>query len=406
MRKDPAELITPRILVVDDERQIHASVRLRLGRDYDLEFSFGGRDALEKISANRYDLCIADIHMPKMDGLTFINSARQVDPALGYVILSAFDSDENLRRAIPLQVYDFVPKPLPERHDFELMIPQWVERTRLQRRETFLAQSVDTLAVDRESAHLDREVEYITCEKARLTLRENATSLTTINAHLVSAIAQLAARLKADPALAHVQRNLEEARRTSEAAMAITSEYFASGYSSRDSSPALVNDGLRDGMDLAVRICKAEAANKIIDFKPVESRLTIPSLPGAEFLRTVVPSLSLALSAAAQNTTVGIQANHISRMDFLIKDSRHAGYIWFNRRYALNSHPAVVIQISASSIPLTTAQADAWYLGEYAPEGSLSSRGTVAGVQLCRGLIGLSLAPQSSQFRLVIALPT
>lgn len=406
MRQDPANLITPRILIVDDERQIHASVRLRIGRDYDLEFSFGGSDALEKISANRYDLCIADIHMPKMDGLTFISSARQIDPALGYVILSAFDSDENLRRAIPLQVYEFIPKPLPERNAFESLIPQWVERTRQQRKEIYLAKNADSIALDRESALLEREIEYVTCEKARATVRENSTFLTTINAHLVSAIAQLSPRLRADPGLAHVHRNLEEARRASDAAMAATTGYFDSGYGTRDSSPALAIEVLRDAVSLALKICKAEDANKIIDFKPLDARITLSSMPGAEFLRASVPALSAALSVAPENTTVGVQIEHIARMDAVIKDSRHSGFMWFNRRHALNGHSAAVVTISASSPPLTAAQADAWYRGVYTPAGALSSRGTVAGVQTYRGLIGLSLPPQSSQFRLVIVLPT
>jgi CheY-like chemotaxis protein len=406
MRQDPADLITPRILIVDDERQIHASVRLRIGRDYDLAFSFEGRDALEKISANRYDLCIADIHMPKMDGLTFISSARQIDPALGYVILSAFDSDENLRRAIPLQVYEFIPKPLPERDAFESLIPQWVERTRRQRKEIYLAHNANSIASDREAALLEREIEYITCEKARSTVRENATYLTTINAHLVSAIAQLSPRLRSDSVLAHVHRNLEEARRASDAAMAATTGYFDSGYGTCDSSPALAIEVLRDAISLVLKICKAEATNKIIDFKPLDARITLPSMPGADFLRTTVPALSAALSVAPANTTVGVQVEHIPRMDALIKDSRNAGFMWFNRRHALNGHSAVIVTISASSPPLSAAQADAWYRGEYTPAGALSSRGTVSGVQSFRGLIGLSLPPQSSQFRVVIALPT
>ena len=48
-----AELLTPRILIVDDERQIHASLRLRLGRDYDLVFVFNGHEAMERIQIGR-----------------------------------------------------------------------------------------------------------------------------------------------------------------------------------------------------------------------------------------------------------------------------------------------------------------------------------------------------------------
>src|SRR5690606_19444372 len=119
MSCNPAELITPRILIVDDERQIHASLRLRLGKENDLICCYSASEALEKIANERFDLCFADIHMPHVNGLAFIEAAQKVDPALGFVVLSAFDSEDNLRRAIPLQVLDFLSKPLPDRTGFE-----------------------------------------------------------------------------------------------------------------------------------------------------------------------------------------------------------------------------------------------------------------------------------------------
>ncbi|MDZ4820438.1 MAG: response regulator, partial [Planctomycetota bacterium] len=129
MSSTPADPLMPSILIVDDERQIHASLRLRLGRNCDLVYCLDAREALEKIQHSKFDLCFADIHMPHMDGFAFIEAARERDPALGYVLLSAFDTDENLRRTIPLQVYDFISKPLPERQGFESKIQEWVDRT-------------------------------------------------------------------------------------------------------------------------------------------------------------------------------------------------------------------------------------------------------------------------------------
>src|SRR5436853_5835468 len=130
MKRDPVEMMTPRILVVDDERQIHASLRLRLGGKYELACVCDAREALKRVATERFDLCIADIHMPHLNGLAFIEAAQKTDPGLGYIVLSAFDSDDNLRRTIPLQVYDFVPKPLPERQHFEARIPESVDPTR------------------------------------------------------------------------------------------------------------------------------------------------------------------------------------------------------------------------------------------------------------------------------------
>ena len=142
------DLVTPRILVVDDERQIHASLRLRLAKQYELVCCFDALTALRTLAAERFDLCLVDIHMPEMDGLAFIEAAQRSDPALGYVVLSAFDSSENLRRTIPLHVFEFIGKPLPDRDGFEARIPEWVNRTRAQRRDQALARQAAVINQD------------------------------------------------------------------------------------------------------------------------------------------------------------------------------------------------------------------------------------------------------------------
>src|SRR5688572_26790975 len=163
---NPVELMVPRLLLVDDERQIHASIRLRLANDYELSSCLHAQDALELISKNRFDLCFVDIHMPKMDGIAFIDAARKVDPELGYVVISAFDTDVNLRRTIPLQVYDFLSKPLPERAGFEGRIRGWIETTQQRRKEVALARRAETIVGDLDSAFLEREIELFASENA------------------------------------------------------------------------------------------------------------------------------------------------------------------------------------------------------------------------------------------------
>ena len=213
MSPDTAELMPARVLVVDDERQIHASLRLRLGRACDLVSCFNAADALDQIRLARFDLCLTDIHMPKMDGLALIEAAQALDPCLGFVVLSAFDSHENLRRTIPLQVYDFISKPLPERDEFEDRIPGWIELTRLRRRDHDLAARATTIANDRDVARLERDVEFIASETARDALLQTANFLTTIHAHLLAACTHLADRSKTNSSLTHLHRSLDEAEK-------------------------------------------------------------------------------------------------------------------------------------------------------------------------------------------------
>jgi CheY-like chemotaxis protein len=404
MTRDPVDMMTPRILVVDDERQIHASLRLRIGREYDLVFCFSGQEALEKLSQDRFDLCLADIHMPHMDGLAFIDAARKADPELGYVVLSAFDTDENLRRAIPLQVYDFISKPLPERGGFEDQIPRWVAETRQRRKEHSLAARVDTIATDLDSARLEREVEIVASESARDALLQTANLLTTIHAHLVNASLLIAARAKTDAGAAHLLRNLEEARRTADAAVAVAEGFFDSAYGSRNTAPALVNEGMRDAIDIVTRTSQAITTNKVIDFSPLDLRPVIRGLSGIDLLLMMVPAIGIAVHLAPSGTTIGIKGVHCSRMDSVIKDDRLREYAWFNRRNLLASHPGLILTVSASSPPMPFAQVEGWFKGIYQPLATLTSRGLLAGVEKCRGLVGFS-QPSHLDFRVSLVLP-
>jgi CheY-like chemotaxis protein len=405
MSTDTTDLVTPRILVVDDERQIHASLRLRLAKQYDLVCCFNAQAALQALASERFDLCLVDIHMPEMDGLAFIEAAQRADPALGYVVLSAFDSSENLRRAIPLHVFDFLGKPLPERDGFEARLPEWIDRTRAQRRDQALARQAGAIHHDLGLARLEREVELVASETARDALLQTANLLTTIHAHLVSAAATVAPRARTEASAAQLWRNLEEARKTADAAASVAAGFFDSAYASRDSSPALVDSGIRDAIGIAARIGHADSDNKAVDFVALESRLPIRGLSGIDFLLLMVPAIGAVLTLAGANTTVGIRGQPLARLDVAVKDPGLRSFLWVNRKHALTSQPGVLISVVTAAPPLTRAQTEAWLRGEPGSLAAVSPRGLIAGIQKSRGLLALSLLPQSRQFRLVLALP-
>lgn len=406
MSTESTDLVAPRILVVDDERQIHASLRLRLGKQYELVCCADARSALQKLGSERFDLCLVDIHMPEMDGLAFIEAAQRTDPGLGYVVLSAFDTTENLRRTIPLQVFDFIGKPLPERDGFEARVPEWIDRTRTQRRDQALAKQAGTLSQDLDVARLEREVELVASETARDALLQTANLLTTIHAHLVSAASTLGARARTDASVAPLFRSLEEAKKTAEAAAGVASGFFDSAYASRDSSAALIDSGLREAVGIATRMSHAEAAQKAVDFAPFESRMPIKGLSGIDFLLMLAPAIGAALTLTGEKTTVGIRGQRLARLDVALKDTQLRNYLWVNRKHALASQPGVLVAITTSAPTLSRAQAEAWLRGEDGPLSAVSARGLLAGLQKCRGLLAFSLLPQTPQFRLVLVLPT
>jgi CheY-like chemotaxis protein len=403
--RDPLDLLPPRILVVDDERQIHAALRLRIGFGNDLVFCSDARSAVQRVSEERFDLCLVDIHMPEMDGFGFIDAARKADPQLGYVVLSAFDSDENLRRTIPLQVYDFISKPLPSKQAFEGRIQGWVDATRTRRREHALAQQADTLACERDSARMERDVELVASESARDALLQTASLLTTISAHYLSACSVLAPKSRSDSSLITLLRAMEQGRRATDAVMNIVDRFLGSAYGSRDTSPAMVNDGIRDAIILARRDSAVQQLNKFVHFTPIDLQLPLRGLSGISFLLLVLPSLAAALSLSAPNTTVGVSGERWPRLDMLLTSPRTRSHLWLNRRNSLISHAGWVITITASAPALTRASAEEWLKGEFAPLATITARGVIEGVQKAHGLLGFAVAPESQDFRLFLALP-
>ena len=91
-----------RILVVDDSAETREIITSGLERRGYRVFSFsGGREALEKIGGEKYDLLIVDIVMPDMDGITLVQELRKKDGfTLPVLFISAKDRLENYVRYI------------------------------------------------------------------------------------------------------------------------------------------------------------------------------------------------------------------------------------------------------------------------------------------------------------------
>jgi CheY-like chemotaxis protein len=76
--------ITPtRILVVDDEpSMVRALAQLLRRSGYTVETANHGRHALAQLQRQRYDVIVADLRMPELDGRAFYTCLQQQDPAL------------------------------------------------------------------------------------------------------------------------------------------------------------------------------------------------------------------------------------------------------------------------------------------------------------------------------------
>src|SRR5690606_24429537 len=115
-RKEPpmnAPTLAADVLVVDDEDDIRELIELsllRMGLSCDTAASVG--EALQRLDAGRYRLCLTDMRLPDGDGLDIVARIQQQHAGLPVAVISAFGSVDTAIRALKLGAFDFVTKPV------------------------------------------------------------------------------------------------------------------------------------------------------------------------------------------------------------------------------------------------------------------------------------------------------
>ena len=102
----------PRVLVVDDEASIRDLLAKTLAlAEYDVDVAPDGRAALERMRMYPYDLLIADLKMPGMDGLSVIREAKRYKSDLPVIIITGFSTESSAIEAVNLGVAGYLTKP-------------------------------------------------------------------------------------------------------------------------------------------------------------------------------------------------------------------------------------------------------------------------------------------------------
>ena len=102
-----------RVLVVDDEASIRDLLEktLTLNNEYDVDIAPDGPAAIDRMRLYPYDLLIADLKMPGMDGLTVIREARRYKADLPVIIITGFSTESAAIEAANLGVAGYLTKP-------------------------------------------------------------------------------------------------------------------------------------------------------------------------------------------------------------------------------------------------------------------------------------------------------
>lgn len=122
-----------RVLVVDDEPGLRQSLGLLLGdAGYEVAAESDGRRALERATAESFDLILCDVRMPEMSGIEFLRAYQRRGGAALVIMMSAYGGEDAALAAMKEGAYDYVPKPFrPD--EVVLALRKAEERERLRR---------------------------------------------------------------------------------------------------------------------------------------------------------------------------------------------------------------------------------------------------------------------------------
>ncbi len=105
-----------KILVVDDSSTVRKLIiNILKSADYETVEAVDGVDALEKLAQEDIDLIIADLNMPRMNGLELIRTIRK-DPVysdIPIVMLTTEGSEEDKKRGFEAGANVYLVKPAP-----------------------------------------------------------------------------------------------------------------------------------------------------------------------------------------------------------------------------------------------------------------------------------------------------
>jgi DNA-binding NtrC family response regulator len=107
------KLMTARILIVDDEKDMLALLRRMITeeRDYEVVTEHDPLKALERFQADPAELVLTDLKMPGMDGIRLLEAVKKLSPKTAVIVLTAFATIENAVEATRKGAFDYITKP-------------------------------------------------------------------------------------------------------------------------------------------------------------------------------------------------------------------------------------------------------------------------------------------------------
>jgi DNA-binding NtrC family response regulator len=111
--------VTIRILIADDDASLRRVIEVKLKQQgYEVKAVGDGEDALVELKRGKFDLLLTDMKMPRMDGITLLERAKQEAPDLQLIMMTAFATVSQAVQAVKLGAFDYLTKPFEDEQLF------------------------------------------------------------------------------------------------------------------------------------------------------------------------------------------------------------------------------------------------------------------------------------------------
>src|SRR6187399_496722 len=119
------------ILIIDDEKAIRKTLSEILSYEgYKIDEAGDGEEGLKKFREKEYDVILCDIKMPKIDGIEFLEKAKEANPDIPIIMISGHGTIETAVEAVKKGAYDYISKP-PDLNRLLITIRNAMDKTTL-----------------------------------------------------------------------------------------------------------------------------------------------------------------------------------------------------------------------------------------------------------------------------------
>ena len=144
----PTRMKHGKILIADDEQAITAGLSAILSDEgYQVDVATDGQKALEQLAADRYGVVLADLKMPKLDGLALLKELQGREIPTECIIITGQATIDSAVAAMREGAYDYIEKPLnaEKLNRLKALIPKALEKFAVQQKNRELASKLEGL---------------------------------------------------------------------------------------------------------------------------------------------------------------------------------------------------------------------------------------------------------------------